>query len=428
MIDITLITNALYGLIGWEKGYRDTDPKINGTVLESSTGQYYNRNSNLLELENLQAIGPEFKELGYADYSAATSYSIGDNVMYNGDAYTSLTDSNLNNDPDTDLVNWQHRFSKWLEDKTKASIFNLSQNLTSLKQLNVQTKSLIDTVRLFDSRGSNNSLISKSGRIVGFSLKVKNFEGLMMLLQKVGVQFTQTETINLYLYHTSQMDAPIATLAVSGNTANRFQWYDFKQRMPFLEDYNSGGEYKLVYYEDDLTGQAIKYNLDNTGGNLPCGTCGGGNLSRKYYNVYSKWLTAQAFYVDAANIPGGNAMWDTEDEVNVNLQNWGLNVQLDARCDITNTVINNKDILINALILQVELDMAKETIRSTRTSPGKDSVVSNSFLALEGGERGLKSLTHQLDEEMKKMDFNISRLKSPCFPCEQKGGVQIGYL
>lgn len=431
MIDVARLSDSFYGRVGWQEGYRPTDPLINGDILTSSLGRYFNSMSNLLELENLQAIAPDFKNFGYATYVSSTAYAIGQKVMYEGDAYSSKTAGNTGNTPSTDTTNWKHLFSDWLEQKTKNSLFNLAQNIVSLKQLNYKTKSLLDVVYLFDSTKASKTTITKSGRIVGFTFKCKNFEGLMMMLQRVGVQFTQTETLNLYLYHTSQIDAPIATLSVSVNTPLRFQWYDFQERMTFLEDYNAQGEYKLVYYEDDLTGEAIEYALDNTGGNLsPCSSCNGNNQSYNYYKAYTKWLNFQAFYVDAVNIPvTALEMWDTDDEVNVNRQNWGLNVQLDARCDITNIVTNNRDIFTNAIVLQLELDMAKEMVRDTRTSTNNSSVQKSAALELEGGIRDLKSLTSRLNEEIKIMDFNISDLHGPCAPCNNKrNGVTYGYL
>jgi hypothetical protein len=421
----------MYGYIGWQKGYRPNDPKIVGSVLTSESELYFNRLSNSLELENLQSIAPDWKNFGYPDYVGVTSYSIGDKVIYNNDAYESLTDLNTGNDPETDQTNWKHLFSSWLEEKTKTSLYKLAQSVVSLKQLNKQTKSILDQVRLFDSSGNNNDLIDKFGRIVGFSFKLLSFEGLAMLLQKVGVQFSSIQTdFNMYLYHTSQPDAPIATLTINSNTPNRFEWYDFQQRMPFLDDYNAGGEYKLVYYEDDLTGQAIKYKLDNTGQNMPCGTCNNGrNKSQYYYNSYSEYMTAEAFYVDAVNIPANPLeLWDTEDESVVNNQNWGINIQIDIRCDVTDIITRSKDVFTNATLLQLKMDMAHETINNTRENPNERKKVQDAFLALEGGERDLKSLTTSLNEEIEKMDFNLSRLKSPCFPCEKKGGINITYI
>lgn len=140
-------------------------------------------------------------------------------------------------------------------------------------------------------------------------------------------------------------------------------------------------------------------------------------------------MTAQPFYVDAANIPVTPLeMWNTDDENNVNLQNWGLNVKIDIKCDITDTITRNKDIFTDFIIMQMEADIAHEAINSTRTSTNKDKVVQNSFLQLEGGERDLKSLTKKIEDEVKKMDFNISSVtNSPCFPCEKKGGVNVIY-
>lgn len=45
--------------------------------------------------------------IGYASWSSATSYKIGDFTSFGGFAYQSLTDANLNNEPDTSPVEWQ---------------------------------------------------------------------------------------------------------------------------------------------------------------------------------------------------------------------------------------------------------------------------------------------------------------------------------
>lgn len=430
MIDLPRFISEMFGYIGWQKGYRPNDPNIKGNVLTSTSGLTFNSESNTLELEVLQSIAPQFKLFGQPIYNVATSYSIGDGVILNNDAYTSLTNLNVGTDPATDDVNWSHDFSEWLDQKTNSSLRKLGNNLVARKQLNKQTKSIIDQVYLFDSAGSKKDLIAKSGRIVGFAFDLIPREGLVMLLQKVGVQLSATEAgLTLYLFHTSQIDAPIATITVQGNTAFRFQWYDSGARMPFLADYNVGGSYKLVYYEDDLTGSAVNYKLDSDGLNLPCSTCSGGNRSQYFYNRYSPWMSFQAFYVDAVNIPGTPLeMWDTTDEQQVDNTNFGLNVQIGIRCDVTDLITQNKDVFNNAIILQMQMDMAKEAINNTNENSNERKVTQDAFLALEGGERDLKSLSKQLDEEMDKMDFNLSRLGTPCFPCEKKGGINIGYI
>lgn len=436
MIDITRFITGLFGWLGWQQGYRPKDPLLIGDILTSDSGRFFNSMTNTLELETLKAIGPEFDLFGYPDYLAGTAYVIGDNVTLNDNTYKSLTNANIGNDPETDEVNWESNFTKWLKDKTKNSIYTLAQNIASIKQLTKNTKAILDQVHLFDSSGNTSNQIVKSGRIVGFTFKLQfpadmmtGKDALVMMLQKVGVQFASVQTdFKIYLFHTSQGDQPIGTLTISGNSVNRFQWYTFQQSMPFLEDYNAGGEFKLVYYEDDLVGNAIEYKLDNTGLN-GCSTCNNGmNKSSIWYEDYSKWMTFQAFFINAADIPVTPLqLWNTEDEMLVNNQNFGLNIQIDIRCDITDIILRNKDVFTNAILLQMRKDMAQEIISNTRTNDNENDATRSAFLALEGGERDLKSLSKDLEDEIIKMNFNLSDLGSPCFTCSDEGGIVLTY-
>ena len=53
-------------------------------------------------------VGPSFTaQIGYNAWSSTTAYSIGDFVSDAGNAYQSLTEGNLNNDPTTHPLNWQ---------------------------------------------------------------------------------------------------------------------------------------------------------------------------------------------------------------------------------------------------------------------------------------------------------------------------------
>ena len=122
MIDYNIITPALFNVLSW-KNTLDTcekplDPSVfNGT---SQTGMYYNLNSELLSLENLQAIAPNSDLFSYNTYDAGVTYNTGDIIRYDKLLYKSLVDSNTGNQPDTNTSEWQllYPFSEYLFDFT----------------------------------------------------------------------------------------------------------------------------------------------------------------------------------------------------------------------------------------------------------------------------------------------------------------------
>ena len=114
MIDYNIITPALFNVLSW-KNTLDTcekplDPSVfNGT---SQTGMYYNLNSELLSLENLQAIAPNSDLFKYNAYDAGVTYNTGDIIRYDKLLYKSLVDSNTGNQPDTNTSEWQLLYRK----------------------------------------------------------------------------------------------------------------------------------------------------------------------------------------------------------------------------------------------------------------------------------------------------------------------------
>ena len=129
MIDFNIITPCLFNVLSWKNTLDTCEKQLDTTVFNpvSDTGMFYNLNSELLTLPNLQAIAPNSDLFIYEDYTASTTYNTGDIIRFDKLLYKSKTDSNTGNQPDTNPTEWQllYPFSEWLYDFTNTTILSL---------------------------------------------------------------------------------------------------------------------------------------------------------------------------------------------------------------------------------------------------------------------------------------------------------------
>ena len=428
MFDISTVRNHLIKQIGYQNTH-DTDElplDVNSDITTAESGLYYNDEFSLLELANLRQISPFQEGFNYGPYEVGSTYSTGDKVKgdtNSSELYRSLVDNNLGNDL-TDSNSWEriYPFSEWLERKTKAFINKFINELVNQRKLKSYAKTLLSDTALFSSNGRRNNTEAKKGRFVGFKIRQLTQKNTRILIDKLGFQFTQPQTdLPIYVYHSSQED-PIQTVNITTTKTNSFEWVRPTEEIAldyWSDDYNVGGFFYYGYYEDDLVGQAINYNYDYD--KLGCQTC---NYSQaQEYKKYARFVEVRPMTVN--NVAVDRKLWDlSNDNVTVN-KSFGLNMSFSVKCDLTDFLVKNSDIMLNALLVASKLWVCEEVLNNSRDNTLVDKLKQFAAINLDENKLDIKKAYMN---EINSIDFDFSDLGTVCCPKKTKPGVRYGFI
>lgn len=315
--------------------------------------------------------------------------------------------------------------STFLEDTRKGAILDVLQDLQEIKGL--EGKALLNSTLLFDGVGFAGDAIVNTGRLCGLQVKVKPNIGLTAVIDAISLQLNAVDTTTIYIYHSSQSNA-IATINYNSG-ANGINWESSNIQMGAENDIVKGGYYYITYYQDDLTARAIPYKKYsfNTG---VCGTCNGGQ-SNALFDAQKPHFEIKPFYVGSAGLDLVNrtkfdeSLIVYEDDKN----NYGLNLKLSVKCDLTQFYIDNKlmvaDAIMSKILIKVmEQQFASKTINQTN-SDIKITLQINLFGDANTKE---KSFIQKYKDSLKMLNLNFSSINNSCIKCLPEYQKQsVGY-
>jgi hypothetical protein len=292
------------------------------------------------------------------------------------------------------------------------------------KALDRTNKTVLKETQIFDSTASYRNIESKRGRFVGWVIRPHKFEYLKHQIKKVGLQFLEADQFNLYIFHSSQTQ-PLQIIPINYTTPRSVQWVDLSEELilSYTDQDESGGYYYLGYYEDDLseTNNAIfkEHYLDRK----PCGGCSPYNYG--WYNLWSSYFKIQTAFIDASKI-NGTDNFEVRDLQFQNNRNYGLNFKITSYCDITDFLLEHRELLTYALLDRLAIDLLKYVELSTRNNVTTDTMAKESYIAINGNvsENGMikvRGLIHDYTDKIGALNFNTSRLEPVCLPCSTRG-------
>lgn len=430
MFDIVKVRDHLLELIGYQNTLDTSELEIdpNSPISTAESGIYYNDEFPLLELDNLRSLSPFQEGWNYDIWDNVTSFDLDQKVKSDtneAEYYQSLVANNTGN-PLTDTNSWQriYPFSTWLERKTKAFINKFINDLVNQRKLKKYAKTLLSDTSLFNSNGRRNNLETKQGRFVGFKLRLLRQKNTQFLMDKVGFQFTATQTdLPIYVYHSSQND-PINVINITTTKTISFEWIRLDQLLTlehWNDNYNTGGFFYIGYYEDDLNGQAINYNYDYD--RFGCTSCN--NSQARDYKRYARFLEARAFVVKSGNLNIDKTIWDYQNESVTTNKTFGLNFSFSVKCDLTDFLIKNDTIMLNSLLVSAKKWVCEEIINADRDNSLSDKMKSQALYNLSEEGADFKGM---YDKELKSIDFDFSDLGSACCPAETRMGIRRGVV
>jgi hypothetical protein len=297
------------------------------------------------------------------------------------------------------------------------------------KKLKDNTEDLVRNNLIFTNvvRGS---AITNESRFVGIEFTMGDTIGIRAIINRIGLYLTvaQTTTLKLYLFNSLQND-PVATYDYTSTAANSFQWLNEEISFDYdLPSQNtSGGIWYLGYYQDDLDGQAIQYDTLNWK-NGYCSTCNGGKLAALYKGI-SKYVTMQPFYVASASLPVKGKLFDHDDIVYTYTNNWGFNLNVSIKCDLTQFWIDNRKTLQTAIGTMVCYKVLQMYVGSSQVSAVEQNLQVLALRAVEGAaDSQAEPFYNQVKRAVETINLDEGNVNnSPCLPCSRKGAT-IGIM
>src|SRR5574343_1541835 len=201
--------DCLLNVVGFRQPFSDCLGTLSSRLTTSTSGFFFDDHP-LISLELLSMVAPNPNDFNLNSWTTTpifnllTSYNVGDTVVFGNEKYVSLSNSNLGNTPSLNSAFWQfqsERFSLdyWLFTKVRVSVENVLTNILNRKKSKDTLKSLLTNNYLYSSVGNISDLESKNGRFVGFRIAMKKHNGLRLLINKIGVHFSQADNFNVYL-------------------------------------------------------------------------------------------------------------------------------------------------------------------------------------------------------------------------------------
>lgn len=314
-------------------------------------------------------------------------------------------------------------FEEFLTEKRNSAIIELIGDICSQKKYEQYARQTIVNENLIDRYGWLKDTIINQGRFVGVKFRLKQSIGLNAVIKKIGIQVTQPQTLKLYVYHSSKMEA-VTTIDLVIGQGVQWNWKEVELKLSAETKDIQGGVWIVGYYQDELVGQAITYSgLNwNTG---PCSTCDGGISADKFRRV-TKYMSLTPIYVPANSLNGID-MFDLDDSFEVLTENFGLNFNVSVECDLTDFFIEHRFSLKKALGLKLSHILLKEIMFTSNINYIEENLRSLIIRDLEGDkETNYVNIADQLANEIKAVNFDHSRLSEACLPCNSNRGVNYG--
>lgn len=435
MYRIKEIQDALLHVCGWEQSYNPKEA-IDSDLTRSESGLMFQGAHPLLTLDTMRAIMPDDWGYQYPEWNSRETYSAGTIVQYdlNGNDdklyWESIRDNNTNEIPGESVLFWKpyNILSDFLERVTRNGIATAIQTFTQIKQLDKETRNLLERRTFFDGAGRIRATLQNTHKLVGFEIVPVRALGVTAKIEKIGLQMTGgTGIVKMYLFHSSQID-PIKTFDLDFQVKNGgFQWFTLEDCfLPYIsKDNNSGGSWFLCYNQDELPQGMEAINVSKDWSREPCGTCNIGSV--EVWRELTKYLQVTPFMYNApetfAEYP---ELWDIAYTMYTNTQNYGLNCEITVGCDLTDFIISQRQIFQDVIQKQV----AVTALRALAMNPNvrvnryqSNATRTDILYELDGNTSGVRpgGLGYQLKKAYEALKLDTQGLDRVCLSCNNRG-------
>lgn len=434
MIRINEICEALKNVCGWEQSY-DPAKAIDDNLTQTESGLYFQGAHPLLTLDSMEAIMPDDWGIQYPVWDALTQWKQNKVVQYGNDTngnklFWKAKADNVGEEPTEDSLFWSkyNILSDFLERMTRNGIATAIQTFTQIKQLDKETRNLLERRTFFDGAGRIRATLQNNHKLVGFEIVPVRAMGVTAKIEKIGLQMTGgTGVVRMYLFHSSQID-PIKTFDLNFTVTNGgFQWFPLNDcYLPYISDKNNaGGAWFLCYNQDELPAGMEAINVSKDWSREPCGTCNMGSV--EVWRELTKYLQVTPFMYNApetfAEYP---ELWDITYTMYTRTQNYGLNCEITIGCDLTDFIISQRQIFQTVIQRQVAA-IALRTLAmnpNVRVNRNQSNATRMDILyELDGNTSGVRpgGLGYDLKKAYEALRIDTQGLDRICLSCNNRG-------
>lgn len=434
MIRINEICEALKNVCGWEQSY-DPAKAIDDNLTQTESGLYFQGAHPLLTLDSMEAIMPDDWGIQYPVWDALTQWKQNKVVQYGNDTngnklFWKAKADNVGEEPMEDSLFWSkyNILSDFLERMTRNGIATAIQTFTQIKQLDKETRNLLERRTFFDGAGRIRATLQNNHKLVGFEIVPVRAMGVTAKIEKIGLQMTGgTGVVRMYLFHSSQID-PIKTFDLNFTVTNGgFQWFPLNDcYLPYISDKNNaGGAWFLCYNQDELPAGMEAINVSKDWSREPCGTCNMGSV--EVWRELTKYLQVTPFMYNApetfAEYP---ELWDIAYTMYTRTQNYGLNCEITIGCDLTDFIISQRQIFQTVIQRQVAA-IALRTLAmnpNVRVNRNQSNATRMDILyELDGNTSGVRpgGLGYDLKKAYEALQIDTQGLDRICLACNNRG-------
>ena len=434
MYRIKEIQDALLHVVGWEQSYNPATA-IDEALTQTESGLYFQGAHPLLTLANVASIMPDEWGFQYPVWDAITEWKANKVVQYGTDndgkkLYWVAKLDNVGEEPTDGSLYWgkYNILSDYLERLTRNGIATAIQTFTQIKQLDKETRNLLERRTFFDGAGRIRATLQNTHTLVGFEIVPVRAMGVTAKIEKIGLQMTGgTGVVRMYLFHSSQID-PIKTFDLNFTVTNGgFQWFPVEDcYLPYMSDKNnSGGSWFLCYNQDELPAGMEAINVSKDWSREPCGTCNIGSV--EVWRELTKYLQITPFMYNApemfADYP---ELWDIAYTMYTNTRNYGLNCEITVGCDLTDFVISQRNLFQTVIQRQVAA-IALRTLAmnpNVRVNRNQSNASRTDILyELDGNTSGVRpgGLGYDLKKAYEALRIDTQGLDRICLSCNNRG-------
>lgn len=378
----------------------------------------------LLTLNNLSSIAPDFSLFTYPAWSNSTAYVVGDVVTHDSNIFRCIQAHT--NQATTETAYWEawsanKAFTLWLEQKTDGALSLFLNDWIGRKFQSRSARSLVERERLYTATGDNERLVAKAGgNMVGIEISVFRSMGARAYIREIALHLTNAQSLTVYLYKSGQRE-PVQSSALTYTNDGSVQWF------PVNWELKGEGAYWLCYYENEATGFAYNDAPEKTAWTVGWEMPGG------------KYFKASPFIVPVEDLSGvgedeigttlivGDSEYFKTENIAYTSDTYGLNVGLNVQCDLSDFVIEQKQLFAQAFSLFFAKKLLSEMAynadaRVNRNEKNIDRAMVMYELNGEAQNNGF-SLSKQYEKALAAIQFDTTEVDNMCLPCAKSRGL-----
>jgi hypothetical protein len=349
--NLQTIQTAFSSLIKFKRDYvyNSLLGNIDSDLLgDSDSGKYFNVGVNsIITLRNIENLMPLSGDIEVPAWSGTTTYGIDECVSSGDSYYRSIVSSNLNNAVNlTDYWSETTLMSIWLREKIKGVY-------ETVLSKSIMANKLFEHIRMYKN-ADDNDMIANNSNYVGFELRPKNSEHLMLIINRIATQFSaDIDSLSLKLYKQNTL---AYTISLSSLVAGEFSFTNITD-----EEITEEGRWFLFYDQDDL-GDTQAYN----------------------WTVY-----ASNGFVDILPFEVVNTTTDFVNDIEAyTFNSYGLGLDISIYGNLTNFIVDNKQVFAEAIHLQWQVNILEQFLL-------------NPDIKINGTQRNIEDLKDYIIGELK---------------------------